>query len=1056
MRRRHTAVLVALLVVAGTVFPASAGAAAAVDTSDSTTPTVGGSAVAFDTNGTNSTQLHLTVAGNATVDESTTLTVTNGTGAPVSGATVAAQNASFSGQTNTQGNVSFTFQNATSYTFVANKSDTNSTDYLNDTATVDVQKKEVPLRIGAPDSALVDGSITVKVYNPQDTQVEANVSVYNRTVHVPEGGSASVLMNRSGNVTLTATKADTNTTDYLNDTAYVDVDKRTHDLKLSASPSSNVLPNETVTFTLSDATASTTTNGTLHVVANGTTTTYAINETLTHNFTSEGNYSVYATKNDTRTTNFTTSNYENFTVQKQTYDLTFSTAPSSALPNESVKFAVKDGVTGYVNVTLHYDNTTTRLNGTGYVTFNETGNYTVTATKNDTAQIDYTNATTNVTVVKEEHPLSFSTTPSEPVRPFENVTFAVKDSQASTYANVTLRYNNTTTLLNGTGTVAFNGTGNYTVTATKNDTAQIDYTNATTNVTVEKRDVALKLTRASSGPVAPGENVTVTVKYATNGTIIPNATLRLDDNRTVRTGDGGMASFNFTTGRNHTVRTTMNDTATVDVHNDNITVRLDPVVIQPKLSMVSSAARPDNVTTFRVTESGSGNPIANATLSVTETNATRTTNASGYVTYTFPEIGEYTLTATKNGSDVQYRTDTLNVTARYEGIQLDLRRVTESEIQAGDVAAFRVVKAVSGDPVEDAAVHGPNGTDMTNADGIAYLRFNASGEFTLTSEKSGDGTHTWRTSALRVNVVRCVVGLNVTADDRHVQTGENVTLNVSKQVTQGSVANVSVLADNRTYTTDANGTVVLNFSEAGEYTVVVNKTDGPGVDYRNDTTTIVVRNDTDAPMLDVAFDGADAGTTTVNETTSANLTLSTVPNGLSGFSVNLTVSNASAAAFNVSETSVSEAFNLTRVERVDNDTIQLRGLDLNNTTEPGAEDVHLARIALTGEAAGNVSVTFSETNLDTENGSDVAFVTDGANLTVEVLAPVVNDSVPTNPDDDPQYEDVNGNGEADFNDVVTLFDNMNDPAVTNHTSQFDWNDNGEVDFADIVSLYDDV
>ncbi|WP_226023135.1 glycoside hydrolase family 16 protein [Halomicrobium salinisoli] len=71
--------------------------------------------------------------------------------------------------------------------------------------------------------------------------------------------------------------------------------------------------------------------------------------------------------------------------------------------------------------------------------------------------------------------------------------------------------------------------------------------------------------------------------------------------------------------------------------------------------------------------------------------------------------------------------------------------------------------------------------------------------------------------------------------------------------------------------------------------------------------------------------------------------------------------------------------------------------------------------------------------------------------------PAIGDGpAPTDPDGDGLYEDLNGNGEADFEDVVTYFDNMDDPAVTDHVDYYDYNGNGEADFADLVDLFEQV
>ncbi|GGM76398.1 plastocyanin [Halarchaeum rubridurum] len=1144
IRRRYVAILVTLLVVAGTVAPAGVGATTGVQGSS------GGADTVYAASTTNTTQLSVSAAGTPTAGAETTFTVTNATsGDPVADATITADDGALSATTGADGNATLTFGNATGYTVTANKSDTSSTDYQNGTTQVSVEKRTVQLDVDGF-SAYTDynytigAGITFSIKDPNGNNIAGTLEFGDRTVEFQKGGSETVYFQNPGEYTLTFSKNDTESVHYVDWTQDITVTKNQHDLTLSRNVSSNFQPGDAVRFTLKDRSTSGQVNGTLHVTANDTTENVSIDGTADYTFDETGNYTVTATKNETAEVNFTASDPLAFDVSKQQYQLTFSQSPGhEILPNSTHTVNVKDGHTGLVNVTLHYGDVTTALNGSGDVTFNETGQFTLTATKNDTAAIHYVNATyalnvskethelyfstdptsngpirpnesvkvgvtdratsgavnvtlhygnetqqlnatenrmtfdgtgnytltatkndtaqtnytaagpLNVTVSKRVDPLTFSATPPSPIEPGANATFTVKNGYTSSQTNVTLHYGNETTPLNGTGDVVFEEGGNYTVTATKNATEQVRYANATYNLTVASETVALNLYRAdSSGTVSPGENFTVGAKYD-NSTLAANVTLVAGPNRTLRTNENGMATLNYTAGENHTIRTAMNDTRTIDYVNDTLNVTLSPVVFQPKLSVVTSSPSPNNTTVFSVVASGSGNPISNASLYANGTRIGQT-NASGLANHTFTEIGQYPVTVSKNATDAEYLNDTTNVTVRYQGIQLVLERTSTSEIQVGDVAAFRVTQAVTGEPVKDATVYAPNDTDTTDANGVAYIRFNATGVHRLSSEKSGDGTNTWRVAGTRVDVKRCIVGLNATVNDTRVAVGENVTVNVTRRVAGTNVSDVALFVGNRTVTAGEDGTATLNFSEPGEYTITANRTDAGGRDFVNDTVALDVRNATSGPALDLTFDGADHGATTVNETTTANLTLSEVPDGLSGFEANLTIANASAASFNLSETTT--AFALSNATRVDANTIRVRAVDLDNTTTAGDEDVHLASVAIDGEGAALTEVSVTDANVDAENGSAVNAVPDGADLLVEQLAPVVNDATPTDTNDDGVYDDVNGNGETDFNDVVTLYDNMNEESVTDHAEKFDWNDNGKVDFDDIVSLYNEV
>ena len=69
------------------------------------------------------------------------------------------------------------------------------------------------------------------------------------------------------------------------------------------------------------------------------------------------------------------------------------------------------------------------------------------------------------------------------------------------------------------------------------------------------------------------------------------------------------------------------------------------------------------------------------------------------------------------------------------------------------------------------------------------------------------------------------------------------------------------------------------------------------------------------------------------------------------------------------------------------------------------------------------------------------------------MDPVVGDSPPTDPNGDGLYEDVNGDGEVNYADVVDLFENFDSAAVQNNPEAFDFNGNGRLDFDDIITLF---
>ena len=61
---------------------------------------------------------------------------------------------------------------------------------------------------------------------------------------------------------------------------------------------------------------------------------------------------------------------------------------------------------------------------------------------------------------------------------------------------------------------------------------------------------------------------------------------------------------------------------------------------------------------------------------------------------------------------------------------------------------------------------------------------------------------------------------------------------------------------------------------------------------------------------------------------------------------------------------------------------------------------------------------------------------------------------PTDTNADGLCDDVNGNGRADFNDVVLYFNQMTWIAGAGPLAVFDYNGNGRIDFNDLVWLFD--
>ena len=81
-------------------------------------------------------------------------------------------------------------------------------------------------------------------------------------------------------------------------------------------------------------------------------------------------------------------------------------------------------------------------------------------------------------------------------------------------------------------------------------------------------------------------------------------------------------------------------------------------------------------------------------------------------------------------------------------------------------------------------------------------------------------------------------------------------------------------------------------------------------------------------------------------------------------------------------------------------------------------------------------------------------VTPGAARDLVPIPP--NTLVPTDPDGDGKYEDLNANGRKDFADVVLYFNQLTWLAANEPVTAFDYNGNARIDFADVVALFNEL
>lgn len=197
-----------------------------------------------------------------------------------------------------------------------------------------------------------------------------------------------------------------------------------------------------------------------------------------------------------------------------------------------------------------------------------------------------------------------------------------------------------------------------------------------------------------------------------------------------------------------------------------------------------------------------------------------------------------------------------------------------------------------------------------------------------------------------------------------------------------------------------------------------------------------------------------------NDTTPLKLYLQVAENGLSGY--NLFIRYGDIISGDIDSVQFpSWAFNQTIVGPLPAPNTTIIAVDMLNQVNPGATNVMLASINLTGLVPGNIWFNVTSNALDDDFGNPIGTNSIPAELKIALLQPFPGKvNPPTDPFGDQKYWDVNGNGLIDFNDVVLYFQNTQvTPWVQSGNEYlpfFDYNGNGLIDFNDLILLFQKV
>ena len=256
-----------------------------------------------------------------------------------------------------------------------------------------------------------------------------------------------------------------------------------------------------------------------------------------------------------------------------------------------------------------------------------------------------------------------------------------------------------------------------------------------------------------------------------------------------------------------------------------------------------------------------------------------------------------------------------------------------------------------------------------------------------------------------------------------------------------------------------NASILHTYTTYGVFDVSLNVSNMYGFDVltRTDYITVAVIPDLyfvpDPPVPDT-----DPVIIPTNDNTSISMYLELAEFGLSGY--NMTVYFDDSNAANITNvTFPSWAGTRSLDSSLPAPTIHVKAADTGDQVQPGDTDILMLTFLAEGlnEMPAEINVTINKMNTDT-GGDLVTHVIPCEVRIVDLLLipdPYVV-GLPTDPDGDQLYWDLNGNGEIDFPDLILYFNYMwwieaNEPIVL-----FDYNGNGNIDFNDLILLYNKI
>ncbi|HIH94629.1 TPA: PQQ-binding-like beta-propeller repeat protein, partial [Methanosarcina acetivorans] len=211
------------------------------------------------------------------------------------------------------------------------------------------------------------------------------------------------------------------------------------------------------------------------------------------------------------------------------------------------------------------------------------------------------------------------------------------------------------------------------------------------------------------------------------------------------------------------------------------------------------------------------------------------------------------------------------------------------------------------------------------------------------------------------------------------------------------------------------------YVSAGNYTVNLTVENAAGMDFELKTNYIEV-SETSGSTVTLYFD-PESSSVSENESTEINIVASNFPAGFSGY--NLTVAIDDPAVAEIVNIEYPSWALITENSTLPGTSIYMKTVDLEDSVKEGAADVVLATLTVSGKEKGSANLSIGVKRLEEDSGDSIEPALLTGKIEVTLLSPLPDQEyAPKDLDGDGLYEDLTGNGEFSFVDIVAYFHNM--------------------------------